>query len=67
MRISKVRPMADENGFVPMGAYFEFLARDLAVANAREAAQRDALDEEDRRLERRYRRRNAKAEAGLNL
>lgn len=63
MRISKLRVSPDRDGFVPMGAYFECLARDLAAANARQAA----LDEEDRRLERRYRRRNAKPEAGLGL
>lgn len=67
MRISKLRPMAEQNSFVPMGAFFECLARDLGAANARRAAQHAALDEEDRRLERRYRRRNAKAEARLGL
>lgn len=56
MRISKLRCGADEAGFVPMGAYFEKLSANLRDANAIEAARREKLDAEDRRLEARYRR-----------
>lgn len=59
MRIEKLRGAADDNGLVPAGAYFARLARGLAEANEREAAMREKLDAEDRRLEARYRRASA--------
>lgn len=59
MRVEKLRCSADDNGLVPAGQYFAKLARGLEHANARESAHRAALDEEDRRLEARYRRASA--------
>lgn len=56
MHIQKLRA---RNGLVPAGAYFAHLAQALEDAHAREAAVQDALDEEDRRLEARYRRASA--------
>lgn len=58
MRITKLRCGA-EDSFTPVGAYFERLAGELAEANAEAAARQDALDDEDRRLEARYRRASA--------
>jgi len=58
MRITKLRCGA-EDSFTPMGAYFQRLAGKLAEANTEAAARQDALDDEDRRLEARYRRASA--------
>ncbi|HRO02151.1 MAG TPA: hypothetical protein PLS69_00895 [Terricaulis sp.] len=58
MRATKLRGGA-EDSFTPMGAYFERLASKLAEANAEAAARQHTLDEEDRRLEARYRRASA--------
>jgi len=65
MRATKLRCGA-EDSFTPMGAYFEKLAGQLRDANAIAAARQDALDAEDRRLEARYRRRNATPAPGLH-
>ena len=35
MRVTKLRPPVDENGFVPVGTYFERLAAALREANER--------------------------------
>jgi hypothetical protein len=59
MQVTKLRASADANGLVPAGAYFANLSRKLQDANARETAMRAQLDEEDRRLEARYRRSSA--------
>jgi len=53
MQLTKLR-MA--NGLVPAGRYFAHLAQGLVEANAREAARREQLAAEDRKLEARYRR-----------
>jgi len=58
MRITKLRCGADDS-FTPMGAYFERLATTLRDANTEHAARQAALNEEDRRLEARYRRASA--------
>jgi len=58
MRVTKLRCGA-EDSFTRMGAYFEKLAGQLRDANAEAAARQRALDEEDRRLEARYRRASA--------
>ncbi len=57
MQVQKLRVKA--NGLVPAGAYFAVIAGKLEEINAREAALRDELDEEDRALERTYRKRSA--------
>lgn len=59
MRVEKLRGAADDSGLVPAGQYFAKLARGLEQANVREAARRAQLDQEDRRLEARYRRASA--------
>ena len=53
MQVQKVRVMA--GGLVPAGAYLATIAVKLEEINAREAALRDELDEEDRELEALYR------------
>ncbi len=57
MQVQKLRVQA--NGLVPAGAYFAAIAGKLEEINAREAALRDELDEEDRALEATYRQRSA--------
>jgi hypothetical protein len=57
MQVQKLRAKA--SGMVPAGAYFADIAAKLEDMNAREAALRDELDEEDRALEAAYRRRSA--------
>ncbi len=59
MRVEKFRGAADDNGLVPAGQYFAMLARGLEQANVRQSARQAQLDEEDRRLEARYRRASA--------
>lgn len=56
MQVQKLRGAAGADGLVPAGQYFARLARDLETANARDAAMRERLDAEDRRMEMRYRR-----------
>jgi hypothetical protein len=56
MQVQKLRAKA--NGLVPAGAYFADIAARLEEMNAREAALRDDLDEEDRTLEAAYRKRS---------
>lgn len=58
MQVQKLR-VAASNGLVPAGAYFAVIADKLEEINAREAALRDELDEEDRELEAMYRKRSA--------
>lgn len=58
MQVQKLR-VAASNGLVPAGAYFAEIAAKLEEMNAREAALRDELDEEDRALEAMYRKRSA--------
>ncbi len=53
MQVQKLRVKA--NGLVPAGAYFAAIAANLEEMNAREAALRDELDDEDRELEALYR------------
>jgi len=55
MQVQKLRVSAD--GLVPAGAYFTEIAAKLEDMNAREAARCDELDDEDRELEARHRRR----------
>jgi hypothetical protein len=57
MQVQKLRVKA--NGLVPAGAYLADIAAKLEEMNAREAALREELDEEDRALETAYRRRSA--------
>jgi hypothetical protein len=57
MQVQKLRAKA--NGLVPAGAYFADIAARLEDMNAREAALRDELDDEDRALEAAYRKRSA--------
>ncbi|MGQ0531559.1 MAG: hypothetical protein ACT4OF_02575 [Caulobacteraceae bacterium] len=57
MQVQKLRGSA--NGLVPAGAYFAAIAAKLEEMNASEAALQDELDEEDRRIEARYRRASA--------
>lgn len=59
MNVGKLRARLDDNGLVPAGLYFQQLAQGLRDANARDAMRQAALDEEDRKLERRYARRSA--------
>lgn len=56
MQVTKLRANAD--GLVPAGAYFADIAAKLKNMNMREAARREALDEEDRELEAIYRKRS---------
>lgn len=58
MQVQKIR-VAANNGLVPAGAYLAAIAGKLEEINAREAALRDELDEEDRELEATYRKRSA--------
>lgn len=61
MQVQKLRVKA--SGLVPAGAYLATIAAKLEEMNAREAALRDELDEEDRELEALYRvRSGARAE-----
>lgn len=53
MQVTKLRATA--NGLVPAGAYFADIAAKLEDMNARDAARREELDEEDRALEAMYR------------
>lgn len=53
MQAHKLRASAD--GLVPAGAYFAEIAAKLEDMNAREAALREELDDEDRALETVYR------------
>jgi hypothetical protein len=53
MQVQKLRVRA--NGLVAAGAYFAEIAARLEEMNAREAALRHELDEEDRGLEAMYR------------
>jgi hypothetical protein len=57
MQVQKLRVMAQ--GFTPAGAYFAEIAAKLEEMNARDAALRDELEEEDRALEAMYRKRSA--------
>jgi hypothetical protein len=57
MQVQKLRVKAE--GLVPAGAYFSDIAARLEEMNAREAALRDELDEEDRTLEESCRKRSA--------
>lgn len=57
MHVSKLR--IEGNGLVPAGRYFARLAQSLEDANDRDAERRERLDNEDRRLEARYRRASA--------
>lgn len=57
MQVTKLRAKA--NGLIPAGAYFADIAVKLEEMNAREAALREELDEEDRALEAMYRKRSA--------
>lgn len=58
MQVSKFR-VADENGFVPAGRYFEKLAANLNAANDDVAARREREEARERKLEERYRRASA--------
>jgi hypothetical protein len=62
MQVQKLRAKA--NGLVPAGAYFADIAARLEEMNAREAALRDELDDEDRTVEAAYRKRSAARVAG---
>lgn len=53
MQVQKLRLKA--SGLVPAGAYFADIAARLEDMNAREAALREELEEEDRALEALYR------------
>lgn len=55
----QVAKLGRKQGLVPVGSYFEALARDLREANAREARRQAELDQEDRDLEMLYRRQSA--------
>jgi len=57
MQVQKLRLKA--SGLVPPGAYFADIAARLENMNAREAALREELEEEDRALEALYRDRSA--------
>jgi hypothetical protein len=57
MQVHKLR--VSTNGLIPAGAYFADIAAKLEDMNAREAKLRDELDEEDRALEAKYRKRQA--------
>jgi hypothetical protein len=59
MQVTKLRATADANGLIPAGTYFSRLAHKLEDANARAGAHRTRLDDEDRKLETRHRRRSA--------
>lgn len=55
----QVAKLGRKQGLVPVGSYFEALARDLREANAREAKRQAELDQEDRDLEMLYRQQSA--------
>jgi hypothetical protein len=57
VQVHKLR--ASAHGLVPAGAYFTDIAMRLEQMNARDASRRDELDDEDRALESRYRKRYA--------
>jgi hypothetical protein len=59
MNVHKLRVSAQDQGLVPAGRYFEKLAQELRAANESEAARREKLDAQDRRLEARYRKASA--------
>lgn len=58
MEVTKLR-IADENGLVPAGAYFEKLALGLRATNAKLADELDREEARERKLEERYRRASA--------
>lgn len=60
MQVQKLRGAADKNGLIPAAKFFAQLAAKLEVANVREATRHAELDDEDRRLEARYRRASAR-------
>lgn len=57
MQVQKLRVKA--SGLVPAGAYFADIAARLEDMNARDAALREELEEEDRALEALYRKNSA--------
>lgn len=56
MHVTKLRAKAD--GLIPAGAYFADIAAKLQNMDAREAAQRDEFEDEDRALEAVHRQRS---------
>ncbi|MFZ2031961.1 MAG: hypothetical protein WAU68_16740 [Vitreimonas sp.] len=58
MQVTKLR-VANDNGLVPAGRYFAHLAEGLREANERAAAVLDVYEEQERKLETRYRRQSA--------
>ncbi len=55
----QVTKLGRRQGLVPVGSFFEALARDMRDANAIEAKRQATLDQEDRDLEMLYRRQSA--------
>jgi len=55
----QVAKLSRTPGLVPVGSFFETLARDLRDANDREAKLQAERDQEDRDLEMLYRRQSA--------
>ncbi|PZO55345.1 MAG: hypothetical protein DCF16_03370 [Alphaproteobacteria bacterium] len=55
----QVTKLGRRQGLVPIGSFFEALARDMRDANAIEAKRQATLDQEDHDLEMLYRRQSA--------
>ncbi len=55
----QVTKLGRRQGLVPVGSFFEALARDMRDANAIEAERQATLDQEDLDLEMLYRRQSA--------